>query len=270
MTNASGFQIEQQAPLFYETKVSLFMAPFVEALVGAAVLKDEAILDVACGTGFAARAASKIVGSGGRVVGSDLNPGMVEMAQSVPHNEGCEVSWQQASALDLPYQDAEFDVVLSQQGIQFFPDIPAGLREMARVTRPAGCLAATVWGPRETSPYLHNIFDVLTAHCGGDAGANSVWQVSEGENQIKGWFSAAGLDNVEITTVEAIVTLPPVAEYVTDHLKALPPLSVGTFFSMGDVKKDEVLEDLEKRLDIYRTEDGFEVPFSSYMAIATL
>lgn len=270
MAETSGFQVEQQGPYFYESKVSLFMAPFVEALVNASVSKGDTILDVACGTGFAARAASEIVGLSGRVVGSDLNPGMVAMAASVPHNSDCEVHWQQASALDLPFQNDTFDAVLSQQGIQFFPDIPAGLREMARVTKPGGRIAATVWSPREATPYLDNLFDVLTNHCEGDNGANSCWQADGGEDQVAGWFEAAGLGNCEISMVEATVKLPPISQYVADHLKALPPSSIGKFFSMGEAAQSEVIGNLERRMKGYCSETGFAAPFQSYLAIGTL
>ncbi len=270
MAETSGFQVEQQGPHFYESKVSLFMAPFVDALVGAAVSPNEAVLDVASGTGFAARAASCIVGTGGSVVGSDLNPGMVAMAQSVPHSGGCEITWQQASALELPFEDAAFDAVISQQGIQFFPDIPAGLSEMARVTKSGGRIAASVWAPRETTPYLHHLFDILTSHCEGNVGTNALWQAPRGEKQIKGWFDAANLCDLDITLVEATVSIPPISDYVVDHLKALPPPSVGTFFSKSEQEKKMVLDVLDARLAEYRSEGGFEVPFKSYMAIATV
>ena len=57
---------------------------------------------------------------------------------------------------------------------------------------------------------------------------------------------------------------------MVDHLKALPPLLVGAFFSMGEHEKGEVLTILAKRLEGYVSEDGFEVPFRSYLATATL
>jgi protein-L-isoaspartate O-methyltransferase len=84
MSEESGFQISDHAPLHYQAQVEYFMAPFVEAMVATSVKRGDAVLDAACGTGFATRAAARVVGSNGRVVGSDINAGMVAMAQSVP------------------------------------------------------------------------------------------------------------------------------------------------------------------------------------------
>ena len=52
MRDDSGFQIQEQAPRFYESKVSLFMAPFVRSVVQAAVGQGDRVLDAASGTGF--------------------------------------------------------------------------------------------------------------------------------------------------------------------------------------------------------------------------
>lgn len=93
MSDTSGFQIQEQAPQFYESKVSLFMAPIVQLVVQAAVRQGDRVLDVASGTGFAARAASVIAGPEGYVVGSDVNPEMVAMAQTVPHEGNTKIDW---------------------------------------------------------------------------------------------------------------------------------------------------------------------------------
>src|SRR5262245_33902992 len=67
------------APQRYDRFVATIMAPFVEALLDAAHLSaGDAVLDVACGTGLTAQAAR--VGPTGRVVGADINPGMLQMA----------------------------------------------------------------------------------------------------------------------------------------------------------------------------------------------
>jgi len=112
------------------------------------------VLDVACGTGVVTRAAAERVASGGRVAGIDLNPGMIAVARSLPPTAGAAIEWHEASALALPFADSGFDVVLCQQGLQFFPDKALALREMRRVLRPGGRLALSVWnnaGPYSTA-----------------------------------------------------------------------------------------------------------------------
>jgi SAM-dependent methyltransferase len=73
MSADSGFQIEGDASTHYQAQIERFMAPFVERLVDSAV-GDGDVLDVACGTGFATRAAR--AETGGRVAGLDLNEGI--------------------------------------------------------------------------------------------------------------------------------------------------------------------------------------------------
>ena len=68
------------------------------------------------------RIAAQRVGAAGRVVGVDLNPGMIAVARSLPAPAGAPIEWLERSALDLQLPDASFDAVLCQQGLQFFPD----------------------------------------------------------------------------------------------------------------------------------------------------
>src|SRR5439155_11949491 len=103
------------------------------------------VLDVACGTGVVARAAAERVGAAGRVIGIDLNPGMIAVARSLPEPAGASIEWVERSALDLRLQDATMDVALCQQGLQFFPDKALAMREMRRVLARGGRLALSVW-----------------------------------------------------------------------------------------------------------------------------
>ena len=74
------------------------------------------------------------------------------------------VEWHEGSAVELPFADAAFDVVLCQQGLQFFPDKPGALRDMNRVLRPGGRLVLSVWGPLERSPGFAVLVEALTRH----------------------------------------------------------------------------------------------------------
>jgi hypothetical protein len=67
---------------------------------------------------------------------------------------------------------------------------------------------------------------------------------------------------------ERAVALPPIAEYVPEHLKALP-WSAG-FFELSSKEQALTIVWMEERLADYRTDDGIDVPFGSYLATAAI
>jgi demethylmenaquinone methyltransferase / 2-methoxy-6-polyprenyl-1,4-benzoquinol methylase len=100
----------------------------------AAVGTGDRVLDVATGTGDLAIELKRRVGAGGEVVGSDFSEGMLDLARA----KADDVRWEHGNALDLPYDDDEFDAVTVGFGARNFSDLPRGLREMTRVVRPGG------------------------------------------------------------------------------------------------------------------------------------
>lgn len=132
-----------------------FMVPFrfrpwAETLLDHAGLRsDMRVLDVACGTGVVARVAAARLGRSGIVAGIDMNPAMIEVARSAAAAEGLDIDWQVGLAGELPFPDASFDLVTIQQGLQFFPDKPAALRECLRVLAPGGRIAVGIWSTVE-------------------------------------------------------------------------------------------------------------------------
>ena len=110
----------------------------------------QSLLDVACGTGVVARLAAERMRNG-RVVGLDLNEGMLAVARSVPV-AGAPIEWREGSALSLPFEDRSFDLVLCQLGVQFFPDRSLALREMKRVLVASGLVALSVYSDIERTP----------------------------------------------------------------------------------------------------------------------
>ena len=261
MANESGFQVGRDAPHFYETHTARFMAPFVDSLVSACVGSGDAVLDVACGTGFAARAAAAAAGDGARIEGTDINPAMIAQASAIAQDTGVDIHWREASALDLPYDDREFDAVICQQGIQFFPEPTAAIREMARVLRLGGRLGLTAWAPAQGVSFLHLEADMLARVLGEPMPPFSI-----GEEQLAGWLADAGLANASIELVEVAVDLPPVQDYVPEHLKALPWSA--SFFGQSDEVQRAALRELEEDLKHLKSGEGLTAPFRSYLATA--
>jgi len=126
----------------------------------------ERVLDLACGTGIVARRVAPMVGAGGLVVGVDINPGMIEVAQAQPAPEGAPIEWRQGDALMLDLPDSAFDVVLLQQGLQFFSDRPAGARRMRRVLADGGRVVLAVWQGLERHPLYEALVDAEVPHLG--------------------------------------------------------------------------------------------------------
>jgi SAM-dependent methyltransferase len=140
------WQVAGNAAQAYEQRLvpAIFAAWAPRVLALAAPAPGQRLLDVACGTGVVAGLAAERLGPAGQVAGLDLNPGMLAVAASRPV-DGAPTGWVQASAGRLPFPDGSFQVICCQAGLQFLPDRPAALAEMARVLAPGGRLAALVW-----------------------------------------------------------------------------------------------------------------------------
>ena len=265
MDQPSGFQLEGSAPDNYERFVAPIMAPFVQALLDrAAPDPDASVLDVACGTGFVARAATRRVGAGGRVVGADLNPGMLAKARVASAGTEPAIEWHQSPAGALPFPDASFDVVVCQQGMQFFPDLDGAVAECARVLRPGGRLAATVWSPLERSPYFRAQQAVVQAIGGDEEGADFAAAFACSPGRLSAAFAAAGLRDVTAEEVVPEITLPPLAEFVPGHFGALPwGAAVGAAAGGLDRALSMMAADLTEALAGTADDGSVTVPFAS-------
>src|SRR5436190_80880 len=156
MTVREQWQLTSDAAELYERYLvpALFRPWAADLVVLARLRQGDRVLDVACGTGVVARRATEYVGPGGRVVGLDLNAGMLAVARSASAAEDRAIEWCESSALSMPFADQSFDVVFCQQGLQFFPDRRAGLREMHRVSAEGGYLLVSAWRSIEHSPVM--------------------------------------------------------------------------------------------------------------------
>lgn len=201
---------------------------FVPALFGqwapplldcARVHHGQSVLDVACGTGVVARAARDVVGPGTRVVGVDLNPAMLEVAE----NARPDLEWMLGDAEDLPFADAEFDVVLCQSALFFFADPGRAVAEMARVVTPGGVVALQTYAPLAEQPAYGPFVELVAAHAGPEARIllGTYWSQGDIEGLLR-LTSAAGLSLLESRSSLGVASFPSAAAVATTEIQATP------------------------------------------------
>ena len=225
MSHEERWQLSGNAAEFYERYVKLLMEPWVHCLVDVAAPQPaEHVLDVACGTGFVARLAADRVGAKGRVVGIDLNAGMIEAARAASgQGAAAPIEFRTGDAGALPFENDVFDVVFCQQGVQFFPDRVHALREMRRVLRVRGRLAFTVWSAISETPYATALANALARHLSAEAGSIArAPHALHDAVELHDLVSSAGFRNVTVRPTIKTTKLPLPAEFVSGHLAALP------------------------------------------------
>jgi ubiquinone/menaquinone biosynthesis C-methylase UbiE len=115
--------------------------------------RGERVLDVGCGCGLDVFVAAARVGPEGLAVGVDLTFEMLAVPRAAGTRPGaCRVLFVQASAETLPFVDESFDQVISNGVLNLVPDKDAAFREISRVLRPGGTLAAADLVVVETLP----------------------------------------------------------------------------------------------------------------------
>jgi SAM-dependent methyltransferase len=117
------------------------------------------VLEIAAGTGVVTRHLARSLAPDADIVATDLNQPMLDHAQSVGTSRP--VEWRQADALQLPFDDALFDVVACQFGAMFFPDKARGFAEARRVLRGDGVFIFNVWDRIEDNEFADTVTTAL-------------------------------------------------------------------------------------------------------------
>ena len=267
MSKHEQWHMSAQAAELYERYPGRYiLGPWAPLLVDAARLAtSERVLDVACGTGVVARVAAGRVGPAGRIVGVDLNPGMIAVARSLPTPFGATIEWLERSALDLQLADAAFDVVLCQQGLQFFPDKLLALREMQRVLGPGGRLALSVWN--SVGLYNNAVGAALTRYVSKQTADHfCASRQAPTKEELQRFAKEAGFSSVEVRISRMNVRLPPLERFVLDHLAATP---VATVIADADPKaRSKIGASVMEQLQCYADSDGVTYPEETYVLTA--
>lgn len=129
-----------------------------EAIKQMQLAPADQVLDLGCGTGWAARRMAGMVPNG-RVWGIDISDEMIKRARDCPQNSP-QVNFQVGSADALPFSESQFDKVFSCESFYYCPDLERALREVQRVLAPGGTFYCLVNLFKE-NPYTHIWVELL-------------------------------------------------------------------------------------------------------------
>src|SRR5260221_10189854 len=111
------------------------------------------VLDIAAGTGDQSLLAARLVGPSGSILATDSSADMLDIAARVVQQEGLTtITTRVMDAEQLDLQDNAFDAVICRLALMLIPNLQPALREIRRVLKPGGKLAALVWSAPENNP----------------------------------------------------------------------------------------------------------------------
>lgn len=272
MSDRGQWQVAGNAAETYERALTPAVfaawAPLVVALGDPR--SGERVLDVACGTGVVTRLVAQRVGQTGKVVGLDLNPGMLAVAAATAASEpltSASITWQEASATRMPFPDGAFDVAYCQLGLQFFPDRPAALREMHRVLVSGGRLGLMVWRGIEHSPGFDILAAALARHVGSVAAGimRAPSALAEAE-ELRKLIAAAGFRDITIRPVAGTVRFPSVARFVQDYVAGSP--LAGHVAKVSDEARAALVGEVGDALRSHLAGGALAFPIEAHLASA--
>lgn len=252
--------------MYEQWLVGPLFRPFAEVLVERARLTPrDRVLDIACGTGIVARLAKERLEENGRVVGVDVSPQMLAVARTVAP----EIEWREGDASALPLEEGErFDVVFSQQGLQFFSDKPAAVAEMRRAMNHGGRLLVAVWKSLDQTPYFRETYRVAERRLGAFVDRRHSFGDPSALERLIG---DAGFENVRVESLTRTIRFADPGPFVRMNTMALVGMSTASS-TMNEQERARLVEvivdesgDVVRR---YSNSDGLSFELEANVATA--
>lgn len=212
-------------------------------------LDPSRVLELAAGTGIVTRRLRNLLPDDCHITATDLNPPMLDIARS-KFNQDDKINFECADATQLSYENSEFDSVVCQFGVMFFPDKGRSYEEVCRVLSPGGHYVFNVWGPLHSNSFAEITHE--TVKCFFPSDPPGFYEVPFGYNDadaIKASLTAAGFSDVLIETLSTSSEIPSSTDFATGLVYGNPLFEEIT--SRGgdpDKVRDEISDALARQL----------------------
>ncbi len=235
----------------------------------AGITSGHRVLDIAAGAGEQSITAAKKVGPSGYVLATDISSNILEYAKQMAQQAGVNnIETKVMDGENLTLEDETFDAVISRVGLIYFPDQQKALKEMLRVLKPGGKVAAIVYSTPEKNKFFSIPVSIIRNRAKlppplpGQPGPFSLGA----EGVIEKSFLQAGFKNVRSELVDSPLLLPSAKECVRfekESFGALHQMMSG----LSDPEKQSVWEEIEKELQKFESENGFVGPCEMVVAV---
>jgi len=214
------------------------------------------VLDTACGTGLVSFRAAELVGENGRVLGTDISEGMVNIANHIADTQNADnIEFSRMDGEDLLLPDNTFDAALSALGILYYPDPLVGLKELYRVLKPGGRAVAAVWGKRNNCGWS-GVFQIVDNQVESEV-CPLFFQLG-GEKTLATTFEQAGFKNIEETRISTLL------HYATDEAACQAAFAGGpvalAYSKFSDHVKNQVHSEYIESIADHRNGRGYNIP----------
>jgi ubiquinone/menaquinone biosynthesis C-methylase UbiE len=255
-------------PAMYDRyMVPLIFQPYAELVAARAKdLGPAQILETAAGTGVVTEALHRALPDA-QIVATDLNPPMLEQAEGRVHAPN--IRYQQADALDLPFEDGAFDLVICQFGVMFFPDKARGNSEARRVLRDGGKYLLVIWDSVDRN-LATKVAGAAVAELFPDGAAAFYERIPfryHDQAEIERDLHAAGFNDIEFETIELRSRAPSAREAAIGLCQGTPMRA--EIEKRGLDALDQATQCATEALRRFEGPDGFEAPMSAHLVTAT-
>lgn len=235
----------------------------------AGITKGHSVLDIAAGAGEQSVTTAKRVGSSGYVLATDISANILEYAKQLAQQAG--VSNLETEVMDgenLTLDDESFDAVISRVGLIYFPDQQKALKEMFRVLKPGGKIAAIVYSTPDKNKFFSVPVSIIRDRAQlppplpGQPGPFSLGA----EGVLEQAFTKAGFQHVKSERIDSPLRLPSARECVRfekESFGALHQMMSG----LSDAEKESVWAEIENELRKFESDNGFSGPCEMVVAV---